>query len=226
MHESLSKLHWKHHVTPEQQFTIFTVIKPSQILHGHWHGLTLWRIRHCPLHILRVMNGKQEQWQKVTWVLMCLLMCRQLRHWWRIFCPSLTRRHQFHSQLSRLSSCSLWHIFAWNFTRTKNHTPQAILVSKFNSHKIQDGGGRLFEIDLNGHNSVIVERIRTKFGTGTKKDVPKTVLPSDFTSDKIQDGGRRHFENWFNGYISDNVTCICMKFCKRTKIGVTQSIVL
>jgi len=27
------------------------------------------------------------------------------------------------------------------YTGTKNHTPQAILPSKFNSHKIQDGGG-------------------------------------------------------------------------------------
>ena len=78
---------------------------------------------------------------------------------------------------------------------TKNHTPQLIMVSKFNSRKIQDGGGRHFEILFNGHNSVIVERIRAKFGTETKKDVRKTVLPSNFTSEKIQDGGGRHFEN-------------------------------
>ena len=54
------------------------------------------------------------------------------------------------------------------YTGTKNHTPQAILVSEFNSRKIQDGGGRHFEIHFNGHNSVTVERIRTKFGTETK----------------------------------------------------------
>ena len=31
------------------------------------------------------------------------------------------------------------------YTGTKNHTPQAILPSKFNSRKIQDGGGRHFD---------------------------------------------------------------------------------
>jgi len=42
---------------------------------------------------------------------------------------------------------SLWHIFAQNnYTGTKNHTPQANLLSKFNSRKIQDGGVRHFEI--------------------------------------------------------------------------------
>jgi len=97
-------------------------------------------------------------------------------------------------------SRSLWHIICMKFyTGTKNHTPQAILVSKFNSRKIQDGGGRHFEIHFNGHNSVIVEHIHTKFGTKTKKDAPKTVLPSDFTSEKIQDGGGRHFDYWFKG---------------------------
>jgi len=59
---------------------------------------------------------------------------------------------------------------------TENHNPQAILLSKFNSHKIQDGGGHHFEIHFSGHNSVIVERIRTKFGIETKNDIPKTVL--------------------------------------------------
>ena len=111
------------------------------------------------------------------------------------------------------------------YTGTKNHTPQAILPSKFNSRKIQDGGGRHFEIHFDGHNSVIVEHIRTKFGTKAKKDAPKTVLPSDFTSEKIQDGGGRHFENWFKGYISDNKTYtgwprknvpnFCMALCNR-----------
>ena len=123
----------------------------------------------------------------------------------------------------------LWHIHVFRmkfYTGTKNHTPQAILVLKFNCRKIQDGGSRHFEIHINGQNSVIVERIRTKFCTGTKKDIPKTVLPSDFTSEKTQDGGGRHFENWFKGYISDNMAYICIKFCKRTKNGVPQSILL
>jgi len=63
------------------------------------------------------------------------------------------------------------------YTGTKNHSPQAIFVSKFNSRKIQDGGGRHFEIHFSSHNSVIVEHIRTKFGTKAKIDAPKTVLP-------------------------------------------------
>jgi len=87
------------------------------------------------------------------------------------------------------------------YTGTKNHTPQAILPLKFNFHKIQDGGGRHFEIFFNGHNTFIVELIRTKFGKETRNNVQKTDLRSDFTSEKIQDGGGRHFENWFKGYI-------------------------
>jgi len=77
------------------------------------------------------------------------------------------------------------------YTETKNHTPQAILVSKFSFHKIQDGGGRHFEIHFNGHNSVIVEHIRTTFDTDTTNDVAKTDLPPGFISEKIQDGGGR-----------------------------------
>ena len=94
----------------------------------------------------------------------------------------------------------LLHIFARNFIqglKTIPHKP--FCRQKFNSRKIQDGGGRHFEIHFNGHNSVIVEHIHTKFGTKTKKDAPKTVLPSDFTSEKIQDGGGRHFDYWFKG---------------------------
>ena len=36
--------------------------------------------------------------------------------------------------------------------------------------KIQDGGGGHFEIHFNGHNSVTVEHIQTKFGTETYID--------------------------------------------------------
>ena len=65
---------------------------------------------------------------------------------------------------------SLLNVFAQNFAQgLKNHTPEAVLLSKFNSRKIQDGGGRHFEIHINGHNSVIIERIRTKFDIETKK---------------------------------------------------------
>ena len=37
---------------------------------------------------------------------------------------------------------------------------------------------------INGHNSVAVARIGTKFDVETKADVQKTVLPSDFTFEK------------------------------------------
>jgi len=72
----------------------------------------------------------------------------------------------------------LWHIFAGNFTRTKNHTPQATLPSKFNSRKIQDGGSCHFEINFNGHNSVTTMHIYTKFSTDTKNNIPETELTS------------------------------------------------
>ena len=42
------------------------------------------------------------------------------------------------------------------YTGIKNHTPQAILPSKFNFGKIQDGGGLHFEIHFNDHNSVTI----------------------------------------------------------------------
>ena len=95
------------------------------------------------------------------------------------------------------------------YTGTKNYTPQAILSSTFNSRKIQDDGGRHFEIHINGHNSVTVTHICTKFGTETK-NVPERDLASYFTAEKIQDGGGRHFENWFNGYISFAMAYTCI----------------
>jgi len=52
--------------------------------------------------------------------------------------------------------------------------PKTVLSSDFTSEKIQDGGGRHFEILFNGHNPVIVEHIRTKFGTETKNYVQTT----------------------------------------------------
>ena len=42
---------------------------------------------------------------------------------------------------------------------------------------------------------IIVEHIRTKFGTASKSDVSKTSLPLVFTSGKIQHIGKRHFGN-------------------------------
>ena len=90
-------------------------------------------------------------------------------------------------------SAAMAYICTKFYTGTKNRTPQAILLSKFNSRKIQDGGGRHFEIHFNGHNSV--KHICTKFGTETKKNIPETELTSYFTSEKIQDGGGPHFEN-------------------------------
>jgi len=63
-------------------------------------------------------------------------------------------------------SRSLWHIFAWSFTQGLKTIPHSTsnFGVKFNSCKIQDGCGRQFEIHINGHNSVIVERICIKFG--------------------------------------------------------------
>jgi len=81
--------------------------------------------------------------------------------------------------------------------------------------KIQDGGGRHFEITLltiisvaTAHTGVLdvifnhyskfgANDIRTKFAIMTKNNVPDTILPPDFTI-KIQDGGFRHFKFLFH----------------------------
>ena len=56
----------------------------------------------------------------------------------------------------------------------------------------------ILKIRLNGHNSVAIARIRTKFGSETKTDVPETEVPSNLTSAKIQDGGRPPFWEHIN----------------------------
>jgi len=71
------------------------------------------------------------------------------------------------------------------YAGTKKHTPQAILLSKFNSRKIQDGGGRHFEIHFNSHNSVNTKHICTKFGTETKNNIPETELTSYLRKSKM-----------------------------------------
>jgi len=49
------------------------------------------------------------------------------------------------------------------------------------------------KIHLNGHNSVEIAHIRTKFGSETKTYVTETEIPPNFTSVKIQDGSRPPF---------------------------------
>ena len=58
-------------------------------------------------------------------------------------------------------------------TETQNGVPEAGFLSKFTSDKIQDGGGRFFEIFLNGHNSVAIARIFTKFDGETENEAHK-----------------------------------------------------
>jgi len=53
--------------------------------------------------------------------------------------------------------------------------------------------GAILKIHLNGHNSVAIAHIRTKFGSENKTDVPETEIPPNFTSAKFQDGGRPPF---------------------------------
>jgi len=53
----------------------------------------------------------------------------------------------------------------------------------------------ILKINFNGHNSVAMAHIYTKFRLEREKnDVPEAEMPSNFTSLKIQDGGR-HFKN-------------------------------
>jgi len=53
--------------------------------------------------------------------------------------------------------------FAQNFD-----IPQTILPSKFTFDKIQNGSSDHFEIHFNGHNSVTIGHIDSKFSTETK----------------------------------------------------------
>jgi len=51
----------------------------------------------------------------------------------------------------------------------------------------------ILKIQVNGHNSVAIAHIYTKFGSERKTDVLETEIPSNFTFLKIQDGGRPPF---------------------------------
>jgi len=74
-------------------------------------------------------------------------------------------------------SRSLWHIFARNFIQGLKTIPQKpVCCQKFNSRKIQDGGGRHFENWFNGYISVARAYICTKFYTGTKNHTPQAII--------------------------------------------------
>jgi len=92
-------------------------------------------------------------------------------------------------------------------TGAQNPIPETDFASDFTSDKIQNGGGRHFEIHINGYNSVAIAYISIKFHADTKNDVPQEVLKSKFTSGKIEDGGGRHFEIQFNGH---NAAILCI----------------
>ena len=51
----------------------------------------------------------------------------------------------------------------------------------------------ILNIHFNGHNSVAIAHIHTKFGSERKTDIPETEIRSNFTSLKIQDGGQPPF---------------------------------
>jgi len=71
----------------------------------------------------------------------------------------------------------------------------------------------ILTIHFNGHNSVAIAHIHTKFRSETKTEFPETKIPSNFTSETIRAGGGRHFEIPFNGYYSVSKGYICAKFC-------------
>ena len=62
--------------------------------------------------------------------------------------------------------------------------------SNFTSEKSKMAAAAILKIHLNGHNSIAIAHIRTKFSPETNTDVPKTEISPHFTSAKIQDGGR------------------------------------
>jgi len=55
-------------------------------------------------------------------------------------------------------------------------------------------------MQFNGHNSVTIPCISTKFEVETKIDLQKTLLSSDLTFDKIQDSSGCHFMFLFSVY--------------------------
>ena len=78
------------------------------------------------------------------------------------------------------------------------------------SHEIQDGGGRYFEIRFNGHNSVIIAHICTKFGTETKTK-NDLRLRNRFTAVSCQPHSQYGSE--FHGSLLFKV--LCSSFCIR-----------
>jgi len=64
---------------------------------------------------------------------------------------------------------------------TKTDVQKTVLCLDLTFDKIQNGGGRHFEIQFIGYNSVATACICTIFGTQTKNNVPVTILPSEFT---------------------------------------------
>jgi len=109
---------------------------------------------------------------------------------------------------------------------TKNHTTPAILPSKFNSHKIQNGGAAILKFTLMVTIRLLLIIVAQNWTQRLETTSRRQFYLQISLLRKSQDGGGRHFENWFKGYISDNMAYICMKFCKRTKNGVPQSILL
>jgi len=67
---------------------------------------------------------------------------------------------------------------------TKTDVQKTDLPSDLTFGKIQSGGGRHFEIQFIGYNSVATARICTIFGTRTNNNIPDTILPSEFTFEK------------------------------------------
>jgi len=71
--------------------------------------------------------------------------------------------------------------------------PRLPVTSNFTSKKSKMAGAAILKIHLNGHISVAIAHIRTKFGSDTKTDVPETEILPNFTSAKKQDGDRPPF---------------------------------
>jgi len=80
--------------------------------------------------------------------------------------------------------------------------PRLPLRSNFIPTKSKMAATAILKIHFNGHNSIAVAHIHTKFGSERKTEVPETEIPSNFISVKIQDGGRSPFQKHLNGYIS------------------------
>ena len=83
--------------------------------------------------------------------------------------------------INRYKSAALQDISTKFGTKVDTAQPRLPLTSKFNSTKFKMAAAAILKIHFNGHYSVVIARIYTKFGSERKTDVLETEIDSTFT---------------------------------------------